>query len=120
MLIQDEDLTTLLQVLGLKQSLIEDLNQVERELDPFRPQQPHQRHWRTEADRVRCAELLQGCDQLLAAVVRQEQASEQLLCVRRDETAARLQGVHHANQARGAYAAEQSQYIGHLDLSTES
>jgi hypothetical protein len=57
---------------------------------------------------------------LLQDILAQEKQSEQQLCQRRNEAAARLQGSHLAYQARGAYHSDPGIRVGTLDLSTES
>ena len=48
-LIGEGDMTGLLSVLNVKQNLLVALQAVERDLDPFRQQDPDQRTWRTVA-----------------------------------------------------------------------
>ncbi len=110
-------MTELLDVLSAKQQMIVELQRIERGLDPFRTQDPEQRSWRSPDERTRCAEQLNRCEALLAEIVRQEKHSERDLIRRRDEAAARLEGVHAASQARGAYLARQPAASG-LDLTS--
>jgi len=102
-LIEAGDLTQLLRLLASKQRLLTGLHAVERQLDPFRRDDPERRPWRTGAERLRCAELAEACNALLADVVAGEKQSESRMRLRRDEAAVRLQGVHQATQARQAY-----------------
>jgi hypothetical protein len=118
-LIAGGDMTLLLKLLASKQRLLGVLHGVERELSPFRREDPERRLWRNAADRQRCAELAEQCNALLAEVVQVEQRSESQMRSRRDEAATRLEGIHHAAQVRHAYvphfgAAEPRQ----LDLSS--
>lgn len=103
-------------MLSLKQRLLGDLQQVEKALEPFRGQSPEARQWRSEEQRRRCAEQLNDCQQILAAIIRQEKESEQELVRRRDAVAARLEGTHLASQARDAYLSRPAVKTGHLDL----
>jgi hypothetical protein len=119
-LVASDELTELLLVLAGKQQLLEHLQLIERQLDPFRDQEPDSRRWRSSDDRRRCAELVDRCEGLLAEIVEQERRSEAQLCLRRDEAAARLQDVHRASQARGAYQAPVSGGPVHVDLYSES
>ena len=104
-LIRDSDMDKLLGLLAAKKRLFDALGQVDRQLDPFRAQDPEKRPWRCVEDRQRCARAVQCCDRLLSEIRQLERQSEQLLITRRDELAATLQGAHTAQTARGAYAA---------------
>jgi hypothetical protein len=121
-LVERNQIAMLLDLLVHKQRALSALNKIERALDPFRGQAPETRRWATPEDRRRCADRISACEGLLAEIVRQEKQAESELIVRRDETAAQLQGVHAAQEARGAYnsaAALPPQGIG-LDLTSES
>lgn len=102
-LVESGSMTELLDVLAAKQRLLSRLEQTERELDPFRGQDPEQRRWRTPQLRRACADKLADCQTLLREIMTQEKDSEQDLIRRRDEAAVRLQGAHRADEARDAY-----------------
>jgi len=119
-LIDEGNMTALLEVLAAKQRVLNTLQRVDRALDPFRDDDPEQRVWHSPDERRRCAEQLQQCETLLGEIVSQEKCSEGALIRRRDETAERLQGVHRANRARGAYTAEARGEIHQLDLQSNS
>jgi hypothetical protein len=118
--IADGDISLLLNLLSAKQSLLAELQTIERGLDPFRQQDPDERRWASATDRQRSSQVLEQCEMLLKDILAQEKQSEQQLCQRRDEAAARLQGSHLAFQARGAYHSDPGMRVGQLDLSTES
>jgi len=119
-LIDNDDMTTLLDLLAAKQRAIVQLQRIERALDPFRGQDPQQRRWRSPQDRQACAEQMQQCETLLREIIGQEKQSEGALIRRRDEAALRLRGVHLAGQARGAYTAQPQGTVRQLDLLSES
>lgn len=118
-LIDSGDMTQLLAVLAAKQRLLGELVEFERALDPFRGQVAESRHWRDAHERATCAALLAEGETLLRRILEQEQAAERRLSRRRDETAALLQGVNAADQARRAYA-DRSPPASSLDLHTEA
>lgn len=118
-LIASDDMSRLLQLLGVKQRLLGELQEIERGLDPFRQQDPEARQWRSPAARESCAQALRGCESLLAEIVAHEKQSETELRRRRDETAAQLEGFHATSRTRGAYAAGGKTDSAHLDLSSE-
>lgn len=111
------DLTQLLRVLSAKQRLLSGLQSVEKELLPFRNQDPESRTWRSAEDRARCAQIARSTETLLAEIMLQERQSETHLSARRDEAAVALEGAHTAAEARGAYTNYAPQG-GHLDLSS--
>ena len=117
-LIDDSEMTRLLDLLALKQRTIEQLQRFERALDRFRGQDPDARRWRSPEQRQQCADEMRQCEALLAEIMGQEKYGEALLVRRRDEAAVRLQGAHVAAQARGAYIPETPINISQLDLST--
>lgn len=117
-LINGNELALLMRVLSAKQNVLSTLHEVQRALDPYREQSPDARRWSSAAAREQCAQLAAHCDQLLVEVVRLEKQSESQLVLRRDDAAERLQGVHAAAFARGAYAADNVPVISQLDLSS--
>lgn len=118
--VADGEMARLLDVLAAKQRVLNDLQRVERALDPFRDQDPESRVWRNAEARADCARLLDECERLLQETVEQERQSEAALTVRRDEAAVKLHGAHAAGRARGAYSSQNPTSISQLDLSSES
>ena len=119
-LIRGGSITELLDVLSAKQRLIVELQRIQKGLKPFHGQDPEQRRWRTPADRQECAENVRRCETLLGEIMGQEKRSTDELTWRRDEAATRLQGVHRASQARGAYTAGADPVASQLDVFSES
>ena len=118
-LIEQGDMTQLLQVLSVKHHLLAEVQQVEERLDPFRGQDPDARPWRTSEARRQCTELVGQSDVLLREILEQERLGELRLRQYRDEAASRLQMAHVAGHARTAYA-DPSVNPARLDLSTEN
>ena len=118
-LIEQGDMTQLLQVLSVKHHLLAEVQQVEKRLDPFRGQDPNARAWRTNEGRQQCAKLVGQSDVLLREILEQERLGELRLRHYRDEAASRLQMAHAAGHARTAYAGSPSN-AARLDLSTEN
>ncbi len=119
-LIAAGDMTQLLKVLSAKQHLIGSLQAIEKDLAPYRHDDPEQRRWPSPADRARCAQQAAACRELLAEIVRAEKSSESGLAERRDEIARRLQVAHVATRARVAYGGPPDPSPGMLDLASES
>jgi hypothetical protein len=117
-LIEQGDMTQLIQVLSVKHHLLAEVQQVEKRLDPFRTQDPKARNWRSAQVRERCAERFVESDELVREILEHEKLGELRLRQYRDEAAARLQMAHAAGHARTAYA-DAIVHAGRLDLSTE-
>jgi hypothetical protein len=117
-LIDRGDVAGLLDVLSAKQKPLNDIQRIEKALDPYRTQDAQQRQWRSADDRAACARLVQQCETLLTEIVAQEKRCEEIMVQRRDATAARLQQLHSASRAQGAYAASAFSVARHIDLSS--
>jgi len=115
-LIEIGDMTQLLKLLSAKQRLLAALQSLERELDPFRHEEPESRQWTSPAHRQRCAVNAAACEEMLRVIVDQERQSEAQMKLRRDEAAARLDGAGSVAAAHRAYVADQSPAATHLDL----
>jgi hypothetical protein len=118
-LVREGSMTTLLDLLSAKQRLLWELQKLERQLDPFRGQEPAARRWPTAQARQQTARQLAECEALLVEIVEHDKQSEEELIHRRQQTAIRLQGVHAASRARGAYLAPGCNASSRLDLSSE-
>ncbi len=116
-LIDGGDMTRLLDLLVVKQRMIEQLQRIERALDPFRGDPPEARRWRSAEVKQRCADEAEQCELLLAEVMNREKQGEALLTRRRDEVAHRLQGAHRAAQARQSYLEPPQDGACQLDVS---
>lgn len=119
-LITDGDISRLLSVLSAKQTLLAELQKIQRELEPFRSQDPERRHWRCQEDRLRCRQLSERCETLLGEIMLVERQSESELLQRRNAAVARLQGSHASTQATRAYIDSPLPARRTLDLSSES
>jgi hypothetical protein len=119
-LIAAGDMAHLLKLLSTKQRLLNGLQDVERQLNPFRQQDAGQRMWASESERQRCSHTASQCEALLAEVVEHERQSELCLIAHRDRVAIQLDGLQQAAQARRAYAEPLASDVSHLDLSSEN
>src|ERR1700756_791394 len=75
-LIASGDMTHLLKLLSSKQRLLNGLQEVERQLRPFRVQNASHRRWASENERNACSRTAALCEELMAEVVEQERQSE--------------------------------------------
>lgn len=118
-LVGDGDMSRLMQVLASKESLLQQLQLVERELDPFRDEDPEKRRWESPELRQACRQDADRCAALLAEIVSLEKQSEAEMTRRRDATAAQLQSMYGSQEAQGAYITAPMSLAGSLDLSME-
>ncbi len=118
-LVRGGEMTALLNVLAAKQRLIERLQGVERDLNPFRAQSPQSRRWRTELHRQKCSKQIEMCESLLREILAQEKEGESELEQRRDAAASRLEGARRAGHTVGAYVETERQHVSQLDLASE-
>lgn len=102
-LTQGGDVSDLLKLLAAKQTVLAQLQQLERLLDPFRHEDAEARVWRSPDDRRRCQEAANRCDQLLSQTMQLERDGEAEMLRRRDSAAAALNGVGAAADATAAY-----------------
>jgi hypothetical protein len=115
-LVRDGNMTALLNLLSAKQRPLTELQRIESALDPFRGQDPEARRWRRAEDRAACARHVKECEAMLREIIAQEKECETTLVRRRDDAAVRLQGIHSAGLARGAYTAPSHAQVSQLDL----
>jgi flagellar biosynthesis/type III secretory pathway chaperone len=119
-LIHAGEMSPLLAVLSAKQTLLEQLQVIERQIDPYRDQDPETRRWPTPAHRQRCADAAGQCGTMLAELIELERQGEAELVRRRNEATQRLQEMRGAAEARGAYSAGSPVRHARLDLASET
>ena len=103
-LVEEGEIGDLLKLLAAKQTVLGQLQTLERQLDPFRSEDPEERRWATPEHRRECQQHARRCDELVAEAMRLEKRSEAQLIRRRDAAAAVLQGVSAAVDVQSAYA----------------
>jgi flagellar biosynthesis/type III secretory pathway chaperone len=117
-IVQDGETNKLLGLLAVKQTFLNQLQDLERKLDPFRSQDPESRHWRSAQHRQRARDAATRCESLLNEIILTEKQCESELIARRDTAATRLQGIHDIAQATNAYT-QQTPMHSQLDLSSD-
>jgi hypothetical protein len=113
------DLARLMSVLAAKESVLRSLLHIERQLDPFRPEDPDSRRWRSAEARARCQQVVERSQALLAEIMLLEKQGETELRQRRDDTAARLDAAHVALEAHRAYSGHTEAARSQLDVTSE-
>ena len=115
-LIDAGDMTTLLKLLAGKQTVITHLHHIERELTPFRDDDPEQRVWMSSDHRTACQARAQQCNALLAEAMELERRAEIAMHQRRNATAAALSNLQAGADAKAAYHALPSTLLTSLHV----
>lgn len=118
-LIDGGDMNRLLTVLAAKQRLLNQLQQLEQALVPFRDEDPDQRVWASAEARELCRLNAARSEQLLAEIMQLERQGEAEMIRRRDETARRLEEVECAARAHTAYVDIPVAAVSQFDMSSE-
>ena len=114
--IAEGDLTSLLTLLSAKQKLLNQVQEMERMLDPFRGQDPEKRVWRSPEMRRQVAETVKHCEVLVAEVMVLEKQGEAAMVLRRDRAANHLQVVAQASHVRSSYLSGIANRKNRLDV----
>ncbi|QDT27452.1 hypothetical protein Enr10x_27690 [Gimesia panareensis] len=102
-LIQQDDYTSLLDVLGQKQRLLGQLDQYTRQLPQLWEK------WKTDRDRLpaeqreTCEAILQESEAILSELLQNEDTSTQSMIHRRDQTRQQLQSLNQGGKVSEAY-----------------
>jgi len=119
-LIADGDIQRLLGVLSAKQTLLVELQKLQKLLEPFRKQEPDARRWRTPHDRQRCRQAAERCETLLSEIMLIDRQSEAEMTRRRDAVQARLEECHSCAEATRAYLRPAAALRGNIDLTSDT
>ena len=117
-LISSGDLGELLRMFAGKQRLIDQLQEIERNLDPFRAQPSQSRIWASAGVRNQCGDLVEQSQRLLDEILEQEEHNESALRLKREAAAAKLQSLQVTKHAKTAYAESTAPNLRGFDLST--
>ncbi|MEX0793674.1 MAG: hypothetical protein WD045_11090, partial [Pirellulaceae bacterium] len=115
----DDHVDDLMRVVATKQTLIERLLNLDREIDPFRAEPPESRTWRTTAERSRCSGLARECQAMLDELRSLEEQGTQRVQTHRNEISRQLQETHAQAGSLSAYQNADQPALGSFDLSAE-
>lgn len=104
-LIAASETPALLKLLTAKETVLSQLQALERQLDPFRNEDPDRRAWPSPAARAACQKEADRANALLAEAMQLERQAEAAMIDRRDAAAAALSSAQVAADARSAYGA---------------
>jgi hypothetical protein len=113
-LAQEGDMAALLKLLAAKQTVLTQLQALEKKLDPFRADDPDRRAWRTPQHRQSAQQAAARCEALLAQTMHLESQGEAAMILRRDAAAGELAGLHAAADVHSAYTAVPSPALPRL------
>ncbi len=119
-IIAADDIDRLMSLLAEKQTLLHQLQRVERTLDPFRLQDAEARQWPSPEARRRCQVVADRANTLLAELLQLEKQAEGQLVQVHARTARELEHSTQAIAARNAYAAPAATMPRGLDLMSET
>jgi len=102
-LIDAGEMTPLLKLRAGKQTVMTQLQTLERELSAFRNEDPEQRAWASAAERTACQVRAGQCNALLAEAMDLEKRAETAMVSRRHAAAAALAVIQAGADARAAY-----------------
>ncbi len=97
----------LLKLLTAKETVLAQLQALERQLDPFRSEDPEARVWSSRESRSACQRDADRANALLTEALALERQAEAAMLGRRDAAASALSAVQVAADARTAYAVPQ-------------
>lgn len=118
----DDGQFDLLALLAVKQRLLEALGIVDRQMDPFRTQEPDARNWASPQERQQCRDEADQCEALFREVKQLEAYCLTKMQDLHDKAKEQLQGVDSARRAAQAYEAGYQNMAppkNSLDLSSE-
>ncbi len=118
-LIDQGDMGRLLSLLAEKNREMEQLQEIETQLKPFRNVAAEQHEWASDDDRSQCQTLLSKSDLLLKEIITLEQTSESRLKAQRSNISQQLQSLRGATDASAAYGKHSIPSQPRLDLSSD-
>lgn len=118
--IKERKVAELMPLLASKQTLLDELNQLERELDPYRKEDPDSREWSSDEARDECRIRVEENRSLLNEILSKEKDCETQLVEQREQTANKLDENLNAANAAKTYQPIQQPKRGSLDLSSEA
>ena len=119
--IQNGRMSELMQLLSTKQQPLNRLVEVAEQIRDAAGDDPHQRQWPSEQDRLRCSRRQEECDRMHLELLAIEAQCESQLQQNRESISQELQRLDSAHQAVSSYsdAASRANPGGQLDLSSD-
>ena len=119
-LIEQGDMGRLLGLLAEKSRELDSLKEIDAQLKPYRHGEQISLDWPSQEQQSECRQVLQQSEELIKAIVTQEQQSETRLQSKKNDIASQLKTVQGANVASAAYHQHAPTGASQLDLSSGS
>ncbi|MCL2348896.1 MAG: hypothetical protein FWC50_11635 [Planctomycetaceae bacterium] len=82
--VDDGNTDALFELLGVKQKLLLDLEEIDRQMEVYRLDDPEKRLWPSPEMRQRCREAVETCRRLVCETLENDQAAEKELIVKKN------------------------------------
>jgi hypothetical protein len=115
-LLPGEDVSSLLGVIARRETLIDQLSQVQHQLQPYQVDDPERRVWCSPDRRDTCLKVVGKIEKLMKEVLRLDGQTLDAMCQQRDTIAAELRHGLDSNLAERAYAPNDSLQQSVLDI----
>jgi len=102
-IVRRSDMTALLQHLGQKQRVMDEFEDVERLLAPFREIPPEKRKWKDETERLETGAAMERCTAMLEEILRNDSISTEELSIQKTEVKEQLRRVRQGSHVSSAY-----------------
>lgn len=121
-IVRDGNITKLLDFLIRKQSVVNEFEQINALLKPFRDIPPEDRQWSSERERQRTEESLERCKEFLEQIVANDELSTGELVEQKYETGRQLRELKKSATVNASYAKQAvpvvtQENVRRLDLS---
>jgi hypothetical protein len=102
-IVRQSNLTVLLQLLAVKQRLMNEFEAIEKQLRPFQEIPPEKREWKNETERLEVGERLECCSAMLEEIIRNDSTSMEELAVQKTDTENQLKRVRQGSKIFSSY-----------------
>jgi hypothetical protein len=102
-IVRQSNLTVLLQLLAVKQRLMNEFEAIEKQLHPFQEIPPEKRKWKNETERLEVGESVERCAAMLEEIIRNDSTSMEELAVQKTDTENQLKRVRQGSRIFSSY-----------------
>ena len=102
-IVRSGDTTRLVQVLGMKQQLYYEFEEIEKKLAPHRDLAPEERRWNSEAERIETGEAIQRCAAMLQEIIRNDSTSIEETEAQKDEVEEQIRRTRQGTRLQNGY-----------------
>jgi hypothetical protein len=102
-IVRRSDITALIQHLGQKQRVIDEFEEVESQLAPYRDAAPEKRKWKNETERLETAAAVERCAIVLREIIQNDTTSTEEVAAQRHEFETQLRQLRQSSKVISAY-----------------